>query len=100
VASGQTICIAQVETVGRSLLERKDDLLEALDAAREREGYSVFALMVTDILTKGTDLLASGDRATLERAFDEPLADGLVSLPGIMSRKKQVAPKLMAAAGR
>lgn len=100
VASGQTICIAQVETVGKSLLERKDDLLEALSAAREREGYSVFALMVTDILTKGTDLLATGDRATLERAFDEPLADGLVSLPGIMSRKKEVAPKLMAAAGR
>src|SRR4051794_34068244 len=100
VANGQTICIAQVETVGRALLERTDDLLEALGAVREREGYSVFALMVTDILSKGTDLLASGDRATLERAFDEPLTDGVVSLPGIMSRKKEVAPKLMAAAGR
>jgi manganese-dependent inorganic pyrophosphatase len=100
VAGGQTICIAQVETVGRSLLERKDDLLAALDAVRERKGYSVFALMVTDILTKGTDLLASGDRATLERAFEHPPTDGIVSLPGIMSRKKQVAPKLMAAAGR
>jgi manganese-dependent inorganic pyrophosphatase len=98
VAGGHTICIAQVEVVGKGLLERKDELLEALGAERERKGYSVFALMVTDILTKGTDLLASGDRATIERAFEEQPADGHVSLPGIMSRKKQVAPKLLAAA--
>ncbi len=100
VAGGHTICIAQVEVVGKGLLERKDELLEALGAERERKGYSVFALMVTDILTKGTDLLASGDRATIERAFEEQPADGHVSLPGIMSRKKQVAPKLLAAAAR
>ena len=89
-----------MEVVGKGLLERKDELLEALGAERERKGYSVFALMVTDILTKGTDLLTSGDRATIERAFDEHPADGHVNLPGIMSRKKQVAPKLLAAAAR
>jgi manganese-dependent inorganic pyrophosphatase len=97
---GQTICIAQVETVGRSLLDRRDELVAALAAGRERKGYSVFALMVTDIVTKGTELLASGDRGTLERAFDQPEADGLFRLPGVMSRKKQVAPKLLAAAAR
>jgi manganese-dependent inorganic pyrophosphatase len=99
-AGSQTICIAQVETVGKGLLERKDELLAALGDGRERKGYSVFALMITDIVTKGTDLLASGDRATLERAFDEPISDGHVSLPGIMSRKKQVAPRLLGAATR
>ena len=99
-AGGQTIRIAQVETVGRSLLGRKDELLAALDAERERRGYAVFGLMVTDIVTKGTELLASGDRGTLERAFEQPAEDGLVRLPGVMSRKKQVAPKLLAAAGR
>jgi manganese-dependent inorganic pyrophosphatase len=97
-AGGKTICIAQVETVGSSLLERKDELLAALDAGRETKGYSVFALMVTDILSKGTELLAVGDRGTLERAFGRPTADGVVSLPGVMSRKKQVAPKLLHAA--
>jgi manganese-dependent inorganic pyrophosphatase len=99
-AGDQTICIAQIETVGRSLLERKDDLLVALSAGRERKGYSVFALMVTDILSKGTELLVAGERGPLERAFGQPVADGVVSLPGVMSRKKQVAPKLLAAAGR
>jgi manganese-dependent inorganic pyrophosphatase len=99
-AGGRTICIAQVETVGSSLLERRDELLAALDARREAKGYSVFALMVTDILSKGTELLAVGDRGPLERAFGRPAADGVVGLPGVMSRKKQVAPKLLEAAAR
>jgi manganese-dependent inorganic pyrophosphatase len=97
---GQAICIAQVETVGLSLLERKDELLAALAAARERKGYAVMALMITDILSKGTELLAVGDRGAIDRAFGESAVDGVVSLPGVMSRKKQVAPQLLAAAGR
>jgi manganese-dependent inorganic pyrophosphatase len=97
---GKTLCIAQVETVGTSLIERKDELLAALGGARDAKGYSLFALMITDILGKGTELLAVGDRAVLERAFDRPVADGVVSLPGVMSRKKQVAPRLLEAAAR
>jgi manganese-dependent inorganic pyrophosphatase len=99
-AGGRTICIAQIETVGGSLLERKDELLAALDASRETNGYSVFALMVTDILSKGTELLAVGDRGLLERAFGRSTAEGVVSMPGVISRKKQVAPKLLDAAVR
>jgi manganese-dependent inorganic pyrophosphatase len=99
-SGGQMICIAQVEIVGSSLLERKDELLAALAAARERKGYSVMALMITDILSKGTELLAVGDRGAIDRAFGESAVDGVVSLPGVMSRKKQVAPQLLATAAR
>jgi manganese-dependent inorganic pyrophosphatase len=99
-SGGQMICIAQVETVGSSLLERKDELLAALAAARERKGYSVMALMITDILSKATELLAVGDRGAIDRAFGESAVDGVVTLPGVMSRKKQVAPQLLAAAAR
>ena len=35
VAGGKTLCIAQVETVGTALIERKDELLAALGAARD-----------------------------------------------------------------
>ena len=34
LASGETISIAQVETVGRGLLDRRDELLEALERPR------------------------------------------------------------------
>ncbi len=95
-AAGRTLCIAQVETVGPSLLEREDELLEALEELRRRRDFDVYALMVTDILAKGTELLMSGDTGAIERAFGERVENGRISLPGVMSRKKQVAPRLLA----
>jgi manganese-dependent inorganic pyrophosphatase len=100
VGRGQTISIAQIETVGDALLERRDELLEALRARREREGQLLSALMVTDIVAKGSELLVAGDVGLLERAFGQRTADGVVDLPGVMSRKKQVAPRLLTAASR
>jgi manganese-dependent inorganic pyrophosphatase len=94
---GQTLRIAQVETVGQTLEERADELLRALDDVREREGHAMVALMVTDIMSKGTQLYAAGDRGALERAFGNRGDDGVVDLPGVMSRKKQLAPRLLTA---
>jgi manganese-dependent inorganic pyrophosphatase len=93
----RTLCIAQIETVGKGLLDRQSELIEAMEAARNAGGHQLFALMVTDILSKGTDLLVAGDRGLVERAFGERLTAGVLELPGVMSRKKQVAPKLLAA---
>jgi manganese-dependent inorganic pyrophosphatase len=97
VGGGHTLQIGQVETVGEDLGERRDELIEALEKVREREGHVLVALMVTDILEKGTELYVSGERGPLERAFDGDARDGVVHLPGVMSRKKQVAPRLLAA---
>src|SRR5919109_3774796 len=94
---GQTLRIAQVETVGQTLEERKDELIDALAALREREGHAIAALMVTDIMSKGTALYVSGDRAPLGRAFGHDADDGVIELPGVMSRKRQVAPRLLTA---
>ena len=100
VSEGKTISIAQLETVGDSVLERRDELLEALESFREREGHALSALMLTDILAKGTNLVVSGETAAAEHAFGRPAEHGVIPLPGVMSRKKQVAPKLMAATAR
>ena len=54
--------------------------------------------MLTDILAQHTRLLVTGNEALAERAFGEPVVDGAIELPGVMSRKKQVAPGLLAAA--
>jgi manganese-dependent inorganic pyrophosphatase len=95
--AGHSVAIAQVETVGQRLGERRAELLEALEEARDRRGHALFALMVTDILAKDTDLYVTGDTGPLEDAFGRPVKDGVIELPGVMSRKKQVAPKVLAA---
>ncbi len=97
LANGETISIAQIETVGKGILDRSAELIEALETVREKEGYPFAALMVTDILSKGTELLVAGDAGPIERAFEVEGGDGVIPLPAVMSRKKQVAPKLLAA---
>jgi manganese-dependent inorganic pyrophosphatase len=97
LANGDTIAIAQIEVVGKALLDRDGELREALERMRDSNGHSLAALMVTDILSKGTDLLVAGDTTPVERAFGRELENGSLPLPQVMSRKKQVAPKLLGA---
>ena len=95
----RTLSVAQIETVGSALAERTGELLAAVEAHRERHDQFMFALMVTDILDASTTLLVAGPEQLAERAFGKPVVDGAIDLPGVMSRKKQVAPVLLAAAG-
>jgi manganese-dependent inorganic pyrophosphatase len=97
VRGGHTIAIAQIEVVGKDLLERSGELLETMQHRREDKDYLLYALMVTDILSKGTELLVAGDVAAVARTFDAPSTDSTIELPGVMSRKKEVAPRLLAA---
>jgi manganese-dependent inorganic pyrophosphatase len=94
--NGLTICIAQIEVVGKGLLERKSELLEAMQRERDNKDLHMYALMITDVLSKGTELLVSGDIPAVSRAFGVEAHDSLIDLPGVMSRKKEVAPKLLA----
>jgi manganese-dependent inorganic pyrophosphatase len=96
-SSGHQICIAQIEVVGKSLLERSEELVAAMRKARESRDLQLYALMVTDVLTKGTDLLVAGDINGVARAFGVAAHDSQIELPGVMSRKKEVAPTLLAA---
>jgi manganese-dependent inorganic pyrophosphatase len=96
--SGQPFAVAQIEVVGRGLVnDRKHELLEAMQRERENRGMQIYALMVTDVLDKGTELLVAGDTHAVGRAFGVDANDSVIDLPGVMSRKKQVAPKLLAA---
>jgi manganese-dependent inorganic pyrophosphatase len=91
------VSISQIETAGQVLGDRLGDLLEGLRTQQERNEHVISALMVTDILEKHTQLLVAGDVAAAERAFGMQAHDGILDLPGVMSRKKQVAPPLLGA---
>ena len=53
--------------------------------------------MVTDVVDKGTEMLVAGDVAAVARSFGVEQSESTIELPGVMSRKKEVAPKLMTA---
>jgi manganese-dependent inorganic pyrophosphatase len=94
-SSGDKVSVSQVETVGTGLLERKGELLEALEDLKGENGYLFSALMVTDIMEGGTQLLCAGDCSPVYQAFEAQARNGVIDLPGVMSRKKQVAPVLL-----
>jgi len=94
-SSGDKVSVSQVETVGTGLLERKGELLEALEDLKGENGYLFSALMVTDIMEGGTQLLCAGDCSPVHQAFEAQARNGVIDLPGVMSRKKQVAPVLL-----
>ena len=94
-SSGDRVSVSQIETVGTGLLERKDELMQALDDLKGDNDYLFSALMVTDIMEGGTQLLCVGDCSPVHQAFDSSAQNGVIDLPGVMSRKKQVAPVLL-----
>lgn len=98
VDGNRSLSVAQIESVGGAVNERKDELLDAIEQERVERGDELFALMLTDILAGDTVLLSSGGDALVERAFGKRPVDGVVELPGVLSRKKQVAPELLRAA--
>ncbi len=94
----RALSVAQIESVGHAVHARREELLAAAEAHREHSGHVLFALMLTDILARDTLLLVAGAEQIAERAFGTQAVDGAIELPGVMSRKKQVAPGLLAAA--
>ena len=90
-SSGNKVSVSQVEIVGSGLLERKDELIDALEDLQGENEYLFSALMVTDIIEGGTQLVRRG-LLPVQQAFDSQTQNGVIDLPGVMSRKKQVAP--------
>ena len=84
--------------------ELKSRMLTYMDRAREDEKVDMMFFMLTNILTESTELICDGQGAKqlAGEAFhlgDEEMdkEEHIVSLPGVVSRKKQLVPGLMVA---
>ena len=93
---GEKIGVAQVNTVNEAeVLERKEKLLAEIDNIIAKEGLKFFMLAITNILTNDSTALVSGNgNDVIEKAFGENVDSNLVTLKGVVSRKKQIIPTL------
>lgn len=95
--SDALVGVAQHETPDlEGTLAHRDEILAEMAAVRERRGYDLLLVMVTDIVREGTELLACGRVQIAERAFGVDLSAGSAWLPGVLSRKQQVVGRLLA----
>ena len=62
--------------------------------------YDTLALMVTDVVREGSELIVSGRKRPLEKAFGVSFESGSAWFDGMLSRKRQLAPRLLESAGR
>lgn len=90
--------IGQVETVDlNEFAVREDEIINELNKLREAESYHSVILFITDIIKEGSKFLVSTiDRIKVEEALGTKLKNGKVYINGMISRKKQVAPKFSA----
>jgi len=92
--------VSQISVMDTSeVLALKEEILTCMENICKSEGYDMSILMVTDIIAEGTELLFTGkQKAIIAEAFGKPASGNIISLPGVMSRKKQVIPPLVEAA--
>lgn len=92
--------VAQISAMSReSLLEVKDSLKEYLPEALKERKLDFICMMMTDIFEENTFLICEGDHADeiMNRAFSGSAKEGGYLLKGVVSRKKQLIPALIAA---
>ncbi|MBU5364510.1 manganese-dependent inorganic pyrophosphatase [Enterococcus devriesei] len=94
--NGKTVRVAQVNTVDiEEVFARQDALRDAMLTENTKNGYDLFLLLVTNILDSDSELLVAGEpREKVTEAFGVELKNDRASLPGVVSRKKQVVPQL------
>ena len=96
---GANLRIAQVNVVDpEELLTRREALEESMRNANAANGYDTFVFVITNILTSVSTVLVVGEHLDkVASAFNASYTDGLLTLPGVVSRKKQVVPPLTVA---
>jgi len=87
--------IGQVETADLKQFEsREGKLLEQMEEMMSSDNYHSVVLFLTDIVNVGSKfLVVSKETSKVEEALGSKLENKKVYIPGVVSRKKQVAPK-------
>lgn len=97
--------VGQISSLNTGELSRlKERLVPYLKKTHEEQGVDMLFFMLTNILTESSELLCEGTgaEALIMNAFrlDESTSQaehGLITLPGVVSRKKQLIPAIMIA---
>lgn len=89
--------IASWETTGpESVNAKKTEIMQALIAKKSSENLEHMFFMVVDILKQNCQLYLIGEqeKELAEKVFGGAIEDGMMFLPGVASRKKQIVPQL------
>ena len=75
-----------------------DEIREAMRAYAAEKGADGIVLCITDIMEEGSQVLLGGDTEFAQKGLSISDEHDGVWMPGVLSRKKQVAAPIIAAA--
>ena len=95
---GRKFVLAQIEESNGAVFHRHaQELAVAMERTIQADGLDFMALMVTDPVRGNSELLFRGSDA-IRRALPYRRSDrGTLLMPGVLSRKKQLLPEILAA---
>ncbi len=81
----------------KSRRESEELVAPSLSGTLQKQGLRYIFCMFTDVLSSTTELMMAGDGAEelVHRAFGVEVKDGMATLQGVVSRKKQLVPALL-----
>jgi manganese-dependent inorganic pyrophosphatase len=89
--------LAQVEETNLELLhQRRDELLAEMQKVLADQQLDFVGLMVTDAVRETSELLIIGCEELIRNLPYAAVAENLFVLPGVLSRKKQLLPQVLA----
>ena len=95
---GQQLLIGQYETVDKTrALGMIDEIREAMRAYQAEKSADGIVLCVTDIMEEGSQVLFEGATEVAQKGLGIADEHDGVWMPGVLSRKKQVAAPILAA---
>ncbi len=95
---GSQMRVSVLETTNPGLvLEKYNEIVSEIPALQEKESLDHVILFVIDILKEEATVFIHNDevKTIVESAFDIETTENTVTLPGIVSRKKQILPALL-----
>lgn len=95
--NGVEITISQINTADvDNVLEKQEELECAINKEIENNNLNLYIFVITDIINATSVAIALGERTDLiNKAFDVELKNNVCVLKDVVSRKKQVLPKIL-----
>ena len=99
--NGLNFVISQINSADvDSVFEKQKDLETAIENEILLNNLDCYVFMVTDILNASSKAIVLGNRRDIfEKAYNTKLFNNTAILDGVVSRKKQVLPKMLDAIG-
>lgn len=87
--------VAQVNTASiDNVMKDKEKIEEAMAKFMHENEEDLFVFLITDIISNNSQVIALGRQDIVERAFDVEIKENTAFLSGVVSRKKQVVPRI------